>query len=120
MVVCGDFGGVRLTGSHTSYELDAQKAAGASAGTIEWQGRQFPRGEGELPEAFDSTPGMLPHLHPDHLARYPRAICEHHPGDSDPPSDDHLEKHGEEIGRGGLTLQSRKATPERLVHSGET
>ena len=53
----------------------------------------------QLPEAFHSEPGLLPHLHADHESRYPRAAVKHCLDDVDPPEDFGLEQRGIQLGK---------------------
>ena len=62
--------------------------------TMVWQGVAFLAIEFEqvtLPEAYQSEPGVLPHLNADEKTRYPRAAVHHDPGDEDPWYDNSLE-----------------------------
>ena len=67
-----------------------------------WEGQVFPMvlcdGD-QLPEAFHSEPGLLPHLHADHESRYPRAAVKHCLDDLDPPEDLRLEQRGIQLGK---------------------
>ena len=67
-----------------------------------WEGQVFPSvmcdGD-QLPEALPSQPGLLPHLHPDHESRYPRAAVRHQQYDRDPPEDTALEQRGITLGK---------------------
>ena len=70
--------------------------------TMMWEGQIFPMVlcEGDqLPEAFHSEPGLLPHLHADHESRYPRAAVKHCLDDLDPPEDFGLEQRGIQLGK---------------------
>ena len=70
--------------------------------TMMWEGQVFPMvlcdGD-QLPEAFHSEPGLLPHLHADHESRYPRAAVKHCLDDLDPPEDFGLEQRGIQLGK---------------------
>ena len=80
-----------------------------------WEGQVFPSvvcdGD-QLPEALHSQPGLLPHLHPDHESRYPRAAVKHQQYDLDPPEDTALEQRGITLGK---EPQRFKATAKRDV-----
>ena len=52
-----------------------------------------------LPEAYESQPGLLPHMHGDEEARYPRAVVEHEPGDLEPEENTVLEQRGVALGQ---------------------
>ena len=58
------------------------------------------RAEGAvLPEAYESLPGLLPHMHGDQEARYPKAVVEHEPGDVEPEENTVLEQRGVALGQ---------------------
>ena len=67
---------------------------------LQWDGHCFERAAGasELPEAFGSTEGLLPHLHDDLKERYPRALACPESGDADPAENDTLETRGRLLG----------------------
>ena len=70
--------------------------------TMVWQGVAFPAVEFKqvtFLEAYQSEPGVLPHLHVDEKTRYPRAAVHHDPGDEDPWCDDSLETRGTTLGQ---------------------
>ena len=52
-----------------------------------------------LPEAYESLPGLLPHMHSDQDAGYPRAVVEHGTGDCEPAENTTLEQRGMALGR---------------------
>ena len=74
-----------------------------STGTMEWQGRMFPRssdGDKDTPEALPAQDGVLPHLHGDYEDRFPRAEACSALKDDDPADNEDLESRGEAIGVG--------------------
>ena len=69
---------------------------------VDWHRQPFPAVEHEgtlLHEAYGSRPGLLPHMHHDQNARYPRAVVEHELGDHEPEEDTVLEQRGIGLGR---------------------
>ena len=77
------------------------KLAEASSGTILWRGRVFPRsseGDRDTPEALPACDGVLPHLHDDHIERFPAAVACGALGDQDPEGEESFERRGRDIG----------------------
>ena len=73
---------------------------------MEWDGKTFPKavavdgmGEQELPEAYRSVNGFLPHMHDDVEDRYPRAMASEDLPDCDPEDDHSLEDVGNRLGQ---------------------
>ena len=102
--------GCSYAGGRAAAAPKLRAGAGATKGemlalagdTMMWEGQVFPMvmcdGD-QLPEALHSQPRLLPHLHPDHESRYPRAAVRHQQYDCDPPEDTALEQRGITLGK---------------------
>ena len=69
-----------------------------------WEGRLFRvdrtgGSEEELPQAFPTVNGLLPHLHDDLEDRFPKATAGPGAGDEEPSEDQELERRGETLGK---------------------
>ena len=68
---------------------------------VEWGDRVFERAADcteQIPEAFSSQDGILPHMHDDMADRYPQAVACAESLDLDPPTHDGLETRGRREG----------------------
>ncbi len=98
---------LRATGGTTKGEL-LQLSASELADSlpeghrVNWHGTMFPRdGQGEdreAPDAYECSPGLLPHEHEDAAQRFPRAYVCKELDEKDPPENLGLEKRGVQIG----------------------
>ena len=70
---------------------------------MEWQRKQFPVGEamGETmaPEAFHCVNGLLPHLHDDLEAFFPKAVVKEDEEETEDVEPCNFEKRGERLGK---------------------
>ncbi len=121
---------LRATGGTTKGELlqiSASELADklSAEHRVNWHGTMFPRDgqgeDGQAPDAFECSPGLLPHEHGDLARRFPRAYVCRDLDDKDPPENTDLEKHGVQIGSRARDkhdeihgLQARRKAPAVL------
>ena len=77
--------------------------------SVQWDGRTFPRAEGEyrdLPDAYSRMQGLLPHLHRDLCKRFPQIHCGENGGLEDAAVSDALEARGTALGMRGSAAKS--------------